>query len=407
MIVCSGCGRRHALRVYPLRCSCGVTTRHSGPVPVAGNAWVSLHEYAVQQEDAWDAAAAAQWYRGWLRRLPASPGYCATCAVEWSRYTQRVNPPRFASPAEFFAWAVEAHNHVSANRVVPPRPALSLAQAYGVWRRTGQYVADVPEQPVAVDVVVPFWAGDRHFVRECVWAMLRQRHAAAVVHVVADGCEFPPLPESPRVRRYRTPGKWGPYRIANSLVRWGHCQTDYLAIQDADDLSVPDRLWRQVATMERFGYQMAGGCMTNMPADGYTGDRHRIEPVVTVWRTYATAPMGHLVNGVRTLRRELFERVNGFADWRCSADFDFDNRVLHIGGAECIPVFGATNIDGLRRLHNVSLTHGAEFALRAPARLELGERCMEHLARMQERPTLEQARGLGGLDRAGQLRGCE
>lgn len=200
---------------------------------------------------------------------------------------------------------------------------------------------------VSADVVIPFHSGDVKWLPECVESIISQNHASPVVHVISDGPEFPKLPDS--VRKYRhdkRPGV-GPYRLTNALVKGGHTRTDYLAIQDADDLSLPDRLRRQISLMTLSGAEMVSSAMREF---GEHRNGHVLQPGVS----QRTNPYGRHINSSRTVRLGLFWRVNGFADWQCAADFEFDNRVqLRRTGI----VIHDHTVLGLRRVHSDSLSH--------------------------------------------------
>lgn len=372
--------------------ACGCVERSVRPK--SPTVWDALHRYAIDNWADWSPVDAASFYADWL---PTIPTFGCDCVTTWVNYTA-AHPPDFDSPAGFFRWSIAAHNHVSTEHAQPRKPAIALAQAYGLYRRSGSYDTQPPTDPPRVDVVIPFCAGDRHFLPDAVSAIASQRHVRPVIHCIADGCDFPEL--ALPCHRYSTPGGWGPYRITNSLVHHGHCQTDVLAIQDVDDISLPDRLWRQLATMHRWGYQHVGGSMVQQPADGYTEDRHIREPILRPWRVYRSCPNGHLINSTRTITLSAFRALNGFRDLMCGADNELDNRVGLLPPHESIPSFGARDIDGIRRLHHNSLTNGKTYGYDSPARVKSNAAVVDLLQQMQVSPSLATARRIGQLDSA-------
>lgn len=258
-----------------------------------------------------------------------------------------------------------------------------------------QPLADLP----AVDVVMPFWAGDSQWLRKGVLSLLRSRHVSVVLHVVADGCEFPDLPDDRRIRRYHTNGDWGPYHIANSLVRWGHCTAEWLAIQDADDISLPDRFWRQIAMLERDKADMISSAARNFLA---TGDntataiaKLKWQKVVRPGKVYDSVKRGHCVNPTRTMRRAFFETMHGFSDLLCSADFEFDNRCRWTDQS----IIDDQTIVALRRVHGQSLSHGL-VPIHSPARQKLLAIISDRQRRLQRSPTLQLAQSFGALHTA-------
>jgi len=239
-----------------------------------------------------------------------------------------------------------------------------------------------PSEPYDVDVVVPFWSGDAHWLGECIDGLLNQNHCTPIIHVIADSCEFPPLPAlqntSAEIIRYRTnkPAGRGPYRLTNALVRHGHCRTDYLALQDADDISLPDRMWRQISLMQQTGAGMISSAMENFTATAAMDDRQKWEPIILPGRIYSTVPRGRCVNSMRTVRIEVFRRLNGFANMACTGDFDFDNRCAFSG----VKIHHDMTVLGRRRLHESSLSHGV-----APMKSALRQRDIQALQRHLDR----------------------
>lgn len=253
-----------------------------------------------------------------------------------------------------------------------------------------------------VDVLIPFHAADAQWVGDAVRSALASSYVLPIVHVVADGCEFPDdLPDN--IRRYKTPGGWGPYRIQNGLVAGGNCEAEFLAILDADDTMTPDRLWRHVALLRQFDADMISSAVENVPADDSETTRKHVswQKIVRPAVRYETCPHGRCVNTSRTMRREFFELVNGFADLTCSADFDLDNR--------CRPwarIIDDQQICGTRRVHHHSLSHGIAPMGSAPRQRDL-DTVMRHLQAMQVSPTIETAASLGSLTQSQTLPVCE
>ena len=252
-----------------------------------------------------------------------------------------------------------------------------------------------PGEPVAVDVVIPFCAADRQFVVECVQSILDQRFSAPIVHVISDGAGWPDLPSADNLIRYETSGGWGPYRITNAVFPSFHAE--WMAIQDADDISHPDRLWRQIQMLRHFDAEMISSATQNFLDAGSLDDetlqrRLQSEPIVRPGTVYESVPLGRLVNSTRTMTRNLFRRLNGFGDQFCTGDFQFDNRVRFLG----IPIIDDQTVLADRRLHSSSLT-GGPFKIGTKHRKEDVGRCMVAVERMKADPTIETVRGLGAL----------
>ena len=267
----------------------------------------------------------------------------------------------------------------------------------------GRFEPTPPAAPVAVDVVVPFCSADRQFVAESVAALLRQNHARPIIHLIADGSPWPAaIPDSSAVVRYETPGQWGPYQITNAVFQ--HFKTPYMAIHDADDIPRPDRLWRQVATLEHHGADMISSAMQNFltaeaAADEILARRAVAEPIIRPGKCFPTNPRGRVVNGTRLVRRELFQRMNGFCGLFCTADFEFDNRARFSG----VSIVDDQTVLADRRIHVDSLTNG-QFRPGTPTRDRNVAAVLKSQREMEATPTAATARKLGRLDVAPELR---
>ena len=326
----------------------------------------------------------------------AGIGAACGCGDDWR---QRKIEIRTDTREHFFEDANYAHNLINAaiHGPVKRRYHVPIAEAYGIWRKSGEYEPLLPAawRTPTVDVVIPFHAGDAQFVREAVEAILAQRFVRPIVHVVADGCDWPDLPDG--VLKYEAAGGVGPYRIANAIAMH-HAWGLWLAIQDADDVSHPDRLWRQVATMERYGYEMTSCSAANFTNDPTLVGRLSNEPVVKAGRVYSTVPYGRHVNTTRMMTRAMFLRLNGFADMMCVGDFEFDNRA-HLAG---VPSFWSSDVLADRRLQGESLTNGDRFRYGTSGRADETRKLEAFLAQMKANP--HDAAAIGAVDRAPDLR---
>lgn len=266
----------------------------------------------------------------------------------------------------------------------------------------GETVA-VPTDMPLVDVLIPFHGADARWVADAVLSAQLSQHVRPVIHVVADGCEFP-FDLQPDCLRYRTDGalNWGPYRIQNSLVKHGHCQSEWLAILDGDDLMTPDRLWRHIALLRQQSADMISSAVANVAADDSRAARRRVQwqPVVRPGVRYPSCERGRCVNTCRTMRKAFFETMNGWADLKCSADFDFDNRARPIA-----EIIDDQRICGTRRLHGTSLSLGVAPP-NSPDRQRDMQLVFSNQAAMKASPTPATAAQFGALSAARPLRSC-
>lgn len=243
-----------------------------------------------------------------------------------------------------------------------------------------------PAEPYAVDVVVPFCAGDVQWLRECVDSLLAQQHCSPVIHVVSDNCEFPTLPNtahvSAEIRRYRhrRQGQQGPYRLTNALVNNGHCQTPFLALQDCDDLSLERRLFEQISILEQAKSDMISSAMQQLceSSDNTLEAKRRGAPILYPGREFGCVPDGCSVNSTRTMRRDFFEALNGFHGMFCGGDFEFCMRARKFSRR----IIDCMTVHGRRRLRMRSLSHGT-VPHESPERLRNHKTILRHLEAVQ------------------------
>lgn len=270
--------------------------------------------------------------------------------------------------------------------------------------KNSNYPLAHPAYPKNIDVVIPYCESDRHLAVEAVNCIIHQKHCSPIIHAVADNCE--PI-KSPFCKHYRTTSNIGPYLIVNSLV--SHFTTDYIAIQDADDLSYTNRLWKQIALLEeseveqaslrsevqRVGYYMTSCAMIQSPIEGYDGIRHTIEPIIFPGLVQTAAPWGRNINSTRTMRRSFFIEMNGFGNYPMSGDYQFDSRACSLYPDLC---HYSDEILAIRRLRPESLSNRKSTGYTSEIRNELSWRVMQSCSTMKKNTTLATAKSLGYLD---------
>jgi len=352
MITCERCNKTYKSDVLPLICTCGHVTRS---VCEKENHWFPLHRYAVDHWDDWSESAAAEFLEEWERAIPNDG---CNCQENWRTHDLEI---RTRTAEQFFHDAHEAHNFVSETI---GRRLYSLPEAYGIWRSCGRLEVDRSHLAYnRVDVVIPYCAADQRYLTLALESVLAQRYVKASIHIVRDSShefeggsvEFDrtfPMGDH-TIYIYRTSAQLGPYRIANELFRKNDLRSNFIALLDADDTATPDRLWRQLATMQRFGYHMTAAAMTTVV--DHLQPKELVDRRGELLRSgdkSPIAPRGRCVNSTRTMTRKLFATMQGFHSELCSMDVEFDNRCLFAG----VPVFFAADLVGKRRLHAQSMT---------------------------------------------------
>lgn len=238
---------------------------------------------------------------------------------------------------------------------------------------------------VACDVVVAVDDCNLVYLPQSIDSILSQVSAVCYTHVVNDGHNLKsfmevmnPYLSHPNIRVYHNDNTIGPYRIVNKLFDW--YETEFIAIQDADDIAVPNRIWRSITTLNTMRAEVFGGAIENF-VDWRSRDNKFLQRRLTSM-PYQVSGQGmwicggrSIINGTMALRKATFRDMNGFADIHCSGDVEFAMRATHCGTRVCI----SREIMILRRLHGSSLTaHPQRWGMFTNRRKEAHDMCRKH-----------------------------
>lgn len=206
-----------------------------------------------------------------------------------------------------------------------------------------------PAVPVKVDVVLPFH-GHLDYVEQALNALLNQERCEIIVHLIDDAS-----PEDtsdflrrwsklPNIRTYRNRENIGQFQSFNNAVRY--FETPLCAIQDADDISLPHRLW-WAGQMLHYSDAEAFGATVELFGDDHVvrpifqfGEPRVLVPRVMIRRSFFPVRGKHgyfLENPTAVFRVEMFRMLGGFADFgdrlmnRASIDSEFQQRFLFHG----------------------------------------------------------------------------
>jgi hypothetical protein len=257
---------------------------------------------------------------------------------------------------------------------------------------------------IPVATVIPFCNSDSHLVKDAIDSILAQT-VSTKIYIVGDYVSEKTVEHLTQhyltsqsiptkyLYFFITTSRMGPYMIANSIAKY-HTNCEYLAIQDADDISYPQRFEIQLASLVKNDH--CSGPMNQIAMPGYTGQRHLREPTLVCGVKAMNVPYGRFINGTRMIRMKTFHDLNGFPPIFCSGDLCFDN-TLHIMQVQT----GITKQAlGQRRLHPNSLTNNPATNRNAPLRKECMAYLLHSLRQLSSNPTMECARQIGGLDKA-------
>lgn len=230
---------------------------------------------------------------------------------------------------------------------------------------------------VECDVSIPYCKNNIKWVSTSVESILNQSNAKVVVHLIADGFKTPDNLKELPVNFYETTENIGPYRVTNKLFRF--LETDYIAIQDSDDIALPHRINYSINKMSNDGSEMFGAAMRQF-CSYETQDEESLQYIknqpihasseVDSW---SISPHGIVINGTRVMTRKLFEKTNGFAPLFMSADCEFTTRCYKYN----IPITIDSEIVALRRVHGMSLSRGDRYGLKSDIRNKIHDSIYE------------------------------
>ena len=164
------------------------------------------------------------------------------------------------------------------------------------------------------------------YLRDAVCSILRQDVDLALW--IIDDCSaddawldgIRDLAVDPRVSVYQTTRNVGHYRIKNVLLPL--VRSPLIAFQDADDISDPPRLRRQLDTMRRSGAAIVGTGFRYIGEHGEQRETRRMVRRCNLWLRAGRSFV--LLHPTSLIRRDVFDTIGGFdGTARFAADDDF------------------------------------------------------------------------------------
>jgi glycosyltransferase involved in cell wall biosynthesis len=191
-----------------------------------------------------------------------------------------------------------------------------------------------------------------------------------------------PWQDDPRLTVLRASRNVGHLRLKNAVLET--VSTPYVAFQDADDVSEPNRFARQVAVLERGRADLVGCGYTVIDADGAAHGVHHMPRNGNLAHRLGRKTVA--LHPTTVVRREVLTRLHGFDGTSAfGADTDFQLRVAWL-----------YRIRNLRtplyryRTWPASLTAAPETGFGSPARAEYTRRMVDlELRRRQARSRAE------------------
>lgn len=252
-----------------------------------------------------------------------------------------------------------------------------------------------PLRDVACDVVLPF-RDHLDYVRESLDGLLNQTRCRTVIHLVDDdsrnGCDalFEEYSSHPAIRLYRNTRNIGQFTSFNNIVQFA--ETPFIAVQDADDISQPERLWRSVNVLNLTQADIFGSAVELFGAEqtvtpNRQGDpelQHRTDVRYSFYPVEAASNY-FLENPTAVFRVSSFQALGGFADFgsvarnRASLDTEFYIRAHHAGAGIIVSQRALVRY----RCHEESATQNADTGWGTNARMDANAEVMRRSALMR------------------------
>ncbi|MFK8113177.1 MAG: glycosyltransferase family 2 protein [Rubripirellula sp.] len=202
---------------------------------------------------------------------------------------------------------------------------------------------------IACDIALPFH-NHLDYVQESLEALLEQERADVTIHLV-DDCSTENTVEfmsrwklEPRVKCYRNRSNIGQFMSLNNVSEF--CDTGLIAVQDADDVSLPHRVVTAGNFLRLCGADYFGGAVELFGDDNIIRPIHsetnRLEVIERTEKRYSFFPPAmripyFLENPTAVFRRDMFRQRGGYADFgtremnRSSLDSEFLLRCFFSG----------------------------------------------------------------------------
>ncbi len=249
-----------------------------------------------------------------------------------------------------------------------------------------EYGKGFPAVPVSVDVVLPFH-GHLDYVEQALEGLLNQQRCQLVIHLIDDASPedtsdfLRHWSKQPRIRTYRNRENIGQFQSFNNAVRY--FETPLCAVQDADDISLPNRLW-WAGQMLHYADADVFGATVELFGDEQVvrpifkpHETRVLEPRVRIRRSFFPLRSRHgyfLENPTAVFRVDMFRMLGGFADFgdrlmnRASVDSEFQQRLLFHGTRFAI----SRDVLVKYRVHPESATQDSKSGWGTRARLKAG-----------------------------------
>ncbi|QDT35560.1 glycosyltransferase family 2 protein [Thalassoglobus polymorphus] len=261
---------------------------------------------------------------------------------------------------------------VACNAQFQTSPARQPPSYKLVGNRMNHHAVGFPQQEaLTCDVVLPF-RDQLEYVNQAIESVLEQENCETVIHLIDDASRqsteefFDRWSQYSNIRLYRNRENLGQYTSFNNALKY--CETGFVAIQDGDDISNPDRIATAVNSLLLAGadifsasIEMFGNNYERRSSTRRNKNRYRpVEPgSLRTAKLPSNSAMHFIINGAAVMKLATVRELGGFADFgspirnRGGLDTEFYLRALH---SRRVRFFISKHLAGKYRRHEASAT---------------------------------------------------
>jgi len=267
-------------------------------------------------------------------------------------------------------------------------------------------VKPLPDGRYEVDVVLNYHRETlQRWLVPAIESVVHQNMCDVTLHLTFDsaGEEDRVLPEEYRsasgIRTYRTVDvseNVGPYVITNIVSR--HFTSDCFMVQDADDISTPNRARLSCEQMFSSGAAVVGGHMDQFIDRDHIGHELmerllKARPQYRSGLVWRLSPFPDSIHGASVFRLGPFLSLNGYMRLLAGADTEFVMRLHAAGYSACV----VDEVFGFRRLVSTSLSHCEQYGW--PHQNATRDACYEAIENTVATSCLDKLRSYGSLQK--------
>lgn len=281
----------------------------------------------------------------------------------------------------------------------PLGPVPDYVDRFGSLRH---HAIGFPHVDVQFDVVIPVY-GQLGYVAEAIEGIVEQEGAETIIHLIDDaGPEnvdelFRYWGSHRNVRLYRNTENVGQYVSFNNVSQF--FETEMVAVQDGDDISLPHRLWTAGNLLRLCDADYFAASMEQFGEDEQFSRLAIKDQIRRSFQPYGVHGVYFAMNPTACFRVAMFRRLGGYTDFggrehnRAGLDSEFMNRAYYSQARFAL----SSSVVSRHRIHQNAATRNAETGFGSATRQLAMNECKRRIERF--RSTTFDPRTFGAIGR--------